>query len=117
MTFSTFSKGVALAFAVGVAVAWSGGCSGSNNNGNAAGPVGPGGADGTGICLSSCDKSCNVDNDCNTNMGELCCDYGSGGKVCQSAASCPIFCSSDTKCDTTMGKACVERSLVSGAEK
>ena len=40
-------------------------------------------------------------------MGDLCCDHGSQGKICQSAASCPRFCSADNQCQTAMSEACV----------
>jgi len=89
-----------------------GGCS-SNSNGGGSSGSGSGGASGPGICLSACDKPCGSDNDCDTSNGELCCDYGSAGKVCQAAKSCPKFCGSDTDCQTSMGQACEKVSLSS----
>jgi hypothetical protein len=92
----------ALCVVLVVAAALGGGCS-SNSNGNGSSS---GGVSGPGICLSACDKPCGSDSDCDTSNGELCCDYGSAGKVCQSAKSCPKFCGSDTDCLTSMGQAC-----------
>src|SRR5262249_36634740 len=43
--------------------------------------------------------------------GQLCCDYGSGGKICQDAKSCPRFCAEDSTCETTSGQACVRFSI------
>src|SRR5262252_4993457 len=64
-----------------------------------------------GICADTCPKVCGVDNDCDVTRGELCCDHGSLGKICQSAASCPRFCTSDQMCQTTQSEACVRFSL------
>jgi hypothetical protein len=118
----TSSKSVVTVLVVG-AIALFAGCSGSiaaNADAGTGGNADSGVAtvqSGSGICLPSCDRSCNVDNDCDVNDGELCCDYGSGGKVCQAATACPMFCTSDTTCDTSTGQACVERSLVPGAQE
>jgi hypothetical protein len=102
----------ALCIALIVAAALGGGCS-SNSNGSGSSGSGSGGASGPGICLSSCDKPCGADSDCDTSNGELCCDYGSAGKVCQNAKSCPKFCGSDQDCMTSMGQACEKVSLSS----
>ena len=110
----SFGRGALVALVAGVAFAMFGGCSSTGGTGGDAGTVGTGENIGPGICQTACDKSCNVDNDCNTQNGELCCNYGAAGKVCQSAASCPIFCASDTSCQTGMGQACVERSARRG---
>jgi uncharacterized membrane protein YgcG len=64
-----------------------------------------------GVCADTCPKICNVDNDCDVTRGELCCDHGNLGKICQSAASCPRFCTSDQQCQTTQSEACVRFSL------
>jgi len=64
-----------------------------------------------GVCADSCPRECAQDNDCDVTRGELCCDHGASGKVCQSAASCPRLCTADTQCDTTMSQACVRFSL------
>src|SRR5580765_5073331 len=66
---------------------------------------------GLGICADTCPRSCNVDNDCDVTRGDLCCDHGSQGKICQSASSCPRFCSADNQCQTAMSEACVRFSL------
>jgi hypothetical protein len=96
-----------------VATTWSG-CSGSNSsNGNGSSGSGSGGTNGPGICEPTCNKACGVDNDCDTSNGELCCDYGTNGKVCQDAKSCPRFCTDDSACNTTMGQACELVSLSS----
>jgi hypothetical protein len=87
-----------------------GGCNTSdsnNNNNNNTGPTGPG------MCQASCPKSCVLDHDCETNQGQLCCDYGAGAKVCQNAQGCPRFCTTDSTCDTSTGQACVRTSLQS----
>ena len=70
---------------------------------------------GQGLCEPTCPRSCNVDDDCDTELGELCCDYGSG-RVCQLASACPVFCADDTSCQTGMGQACVTTSLAAGAQ-
>jgi len=104
----------ALCVVLVVAAALGGGCSSnSNGGGNGSSGSGSGGASGPGICLSSCDKPCGGDGDCDTSNGELCCDYGSAGKVCQDAKSCPKFCGSDQDCMTSMGQACEKVSLSS----
>jgi hypothetical protein len=64
-----------------------------------------------GICADTCPKECNQDNDCDVTRGELCCDHGGLGKICQSAASCPRFCTADSQCQTTMSEACVRYTL------
>jgi hypothetical protein len=101
-----------LVFGLGAAVAWMGGCSGSSGGGT---PVGADGGpiSGAGICQDTCPKDCAVDQDCQTSQGQLCCNYPSGGNICQDAKSCPKFCASDSTCDTTMGQACVRTSLAS----
>jgi hypothetical protein len=66
---------------------------------------------GLGVCADTCPKICNVDNDCDVTHGELCCDHGGLGKICQSAASCPRFCTNDQQCQTTQSEACVRFSL------
>jgi hypothetical protein len=69
---------------------------------------------GQGTCRTTCPRSCDVDNDCATELGELCCDYGTG-KVCQPAEACPVFCTGDSVCQTSLGQACVVTSLALGA--
>jgi len=71
------------------------------------------GGNGPGVCEPTCDKACLQDNDCDTSSGQLCCDYGSNGKVCKDAKSCPRFCTDDSACNTTMGQACELVSLSS----
>jgi hypothetical protein len=66
---------------------------------------------GTGICEATCAKTCSSDSDCETSMGELCCDYGSAGKSCTQASQCPITCTDDSKCDSTKGQACELKDL------
>jgi hypothetical protein len=77
-------------------------------------PAPPGSA-GPGICEPTCPRACNIDNDCNTDLGELCCNYGSS-KVCQFAENCPVFCTNDSVCQTSLGQACVVTSLTSGTQ-
>jgi hypothetical protein len=96
-------KAFAVAFAItaiGIVVA----CSSDNKNNNTA-------FAGQGLCMSTCAKPCSGDQECNTNLGELCCDYGNGGKICQNAKACPKFCENDSTCETSTGQACVRRSL------
>lgn len=103
----------ALVVLLSIAGALGGGCSSTNGGGGSSGSGSGGSSSGPGICLSACDKPCGSDSDCDTSNGELCCDYGSAGKVCQSAKSCPKFCGSDTDCLTSMGQACEKVSLSS----
>src|SRR5438309_963929 len=97
---------------------------GSNNSGGAgtgggagaggtAGGGGPPPGTGPGLCTATCDKYCGTDQDCNTSSGELCCDFGDKGKICQNAKACPKFCENDTMCETSMGQACVPTTLAS----
>src|SRR5579859_118050 len=104
-------RGAVVLLVVCFALAWIGGCSG------ASGP--PQGVTTTGqaVCAAACAKPCSQDSDCQTSSGELCCDYGSAGKVCQSAASCPQFCANDTTCDSATGQACVVTSLEPSAQR
>src|SRR5580692_9338537 len=97
-----------------LAFAWVGGCSGSSGGGD--GGVGSTGGlpPGTGLCESACPLSCNVDSDCQTENGQKCCDFGSGGKVCELASDCPVFCTSDSMCQEAQGQACVQVSLAAG---
>src|SRR5882672_12237762 len=91
-------------FLIGVALALFGGCS-SGGSGNSSSDGGVLGAPpGSGICADSCPKACGQDGDCDTSLGQLCCDYGAGAKFCQGAKSCPKFCSSDSTCDTATGQ-------------
>src|SRR4051794_14490297 len=97
-----------------------GACSGGSNNGGgagtgggSAGTGGPPPGTGPGLCTAACDKFCSTDQDCNTSSGELCCDFGEKGKICQNAKFCPKFCSSDNMCETSMGQACVPTTLAS----
>ena len=121
---------VCAALCVAVA-AWFCGCSGSVGGasdagggdgsegqvlGMSSGGAGPGTPNGQGICAPTCPKPCNVDNDCETEIGELCCDYGSGAKVCEAASACPVFCANDSVCQTSTGQACVQTSLAPGAQ-
>src|SRR5579863_821826 len=124
----SFYKGIAWALVSVVAVSWVGGCSGNSmstgsaiaglpdgsagrgdgsvgSDASVAPDVAEAGSDsapdaGTGLCLPSCETNCSSDTDCNTAAGQVCCDYGSGGKVCQAAASCPRICSTDANCNT-----------------
>lgn len=66
-----------------------------------------------GICANSCPKPCDVDNDCETAAGQLCCDYGELGSACVPAANCPRFCEEDPECETQTGEACLRTTLVS----
>src|SRR5579872_7139581 len=66
----------------------------------------------SGVCASSCDKACTADQDCNTGVGELCCDFGSRGKICQSAKSCPKLCTGNTDC-TAAGQSCAKTTFAS----
>lgn len=59
-----------------------------------------------GICLPTCLKPCQSDNDCATDEGEVCCDHGADGKACVQAADCPRFCRNDDRCDVTEGESC-----------
>ena len=68
-------------FVVSLALVCTGGCSSSSNGGINSSVGGPG------VCESTCPKPCVADSDCQTSNGELCCDYGAAGKVCQSASS------------------------------
>src|SRR5690242_14679581 len=97
-------RGMGLVVAAAVWAAWFGvGCKGKSNTAVVSG--------GLGFCADTCPKTCGVDNDCDVTRGELCCDHGELGKICQSAASCPRFCSSDQQCQTTESEACVRYSL------
>jgi hypothetical protein len=72
------------------------------------------GAETQGLCADACPKPCQGDTDCETQNGELCCDFGDGvGKACSSAASCPRFCAGDVECDTAAGEACLRTHVVS----
>jgi hypothetical protein len=68
---------------------------------------------GEGVCADQCPKSCDSDSQCDTNDGELCCDYRGFGKACAPAAACPRFCADDTECNTQAGEACLRRTLTS----
>src|SRR4051812_37162345 len=73
----------------GALAGFGGGCSDTTNN---TGPTPTTTNTGAGLCLGTCDKPCAADQDCNTSSGELCCDFGNGGKICQNAKVCPRFC-------------------------
>lgn len=96
-----------------VASAWFGGCSSSSSNG---GSGTSSGGNGPGVCQATCNKACGQDSDCDTSSGELCCDYGANGKVCQNAKTCPKFCTNDSNCQTASGQACERVSLSSGVQ-
>jgi hypothetical protein len=94
------------------------GCSSTRSSGGDAGssgsaitPIAVG--DGQGICAATCPRSCDSDGDCDTEIGDLCCNYGSS-KVCTPAADCPIFCDNEAVCQRSADLTCVVTSLVSG---
>src|SRR5207237_358368 len=89
------------------------GCSSSSSGGTGTVPTTT--STGQGTCAATCDKPCGSDQDCNTSQGELCCDFGETGKICQNAKSCPKFCHDDSTCETAMGQACVRTTL--GSQK
>jgi hypothetical protein len=66
---------------------------------------------GAGYCRDTCAKTCAQDQECDTPNGELCCDFGSWGKVCLDAQQCPRFCADDARCDPTLGQSCVRTDL------
>jgi hypothetical protein len=72
---------------------------------------GGGGGNGSGICRPTCDKDCNIDNDCNVSAGELCCNISSVGKACLPASACPRACTMDNTCNVQQGEACLRRTL------
>lgn len=75
----------------------------SENGGN-------GGNGGVAQCTSAqnCPRSCANDSDCNTDDGQVCCNYGSNfGNACVNADFCAHrFCQSDSDCATDDGEAC-----------
>ena len=79
----------AFGVALGMLVVVSLSCSNKNNT---IGTLPPG----TGLCESTCAKTCGSDSDCETSQGELCCDYGAAGKACSQASACPIMCTDDS---------------------
>src|SRR5262245_15488738 len=70
---------------------------------------------GQGLCVDTCPISCDVDRDCDTAKGDLCCDYGGGAKACVAAKACPRFCTMDNMCNTASGEACLRTALGSSA--
>jgi hypothetical protein len=86
------------------------GCAGRSPR-NAGAPADSGIAHG-GVCASSCDNACATDQDCNTGVGELCCDFGERGKICQSAKACPKLCTGNSACQAP-GQSCVQTTLAS----
>src|SRR5579863_5405726 len=125
-----FSKGLSFAFVALTATAWFGGVNGCSGSSETLHPEGGAGSDdasasgggsssGTishGVCTASCEKQCSVDADCNTAVGEACCDLGLGTRVCQTATTCPQICATDSSC-TTSGQKCVSISVAPAAEK
>jgi hypothetical protein len=69
-----------------------------------------------GTCVDSCPVPCNLDKDCDTAKGQLCCDYGGGSKACVDANRCPRFCSMDSMCQTMSGEACLRTTLFTAQE-
>jgi hypothetical protein len=61
----------------------------------------------TGICADTCLKSCAGDGDCDSSVGEVCCDYGEDGNACVPATDCPRYCSADDDCESSDGEACL----------
>lgn len=96
------------------ALTWFGGCGpgGTGTTGSSSSSTGSG-SNGAGVCSATCDNSCTKDQDCNMSAGELCCDYGAAGKVCQAAATCPHACTADSNCNLSSGQACIRTTLTS----
>ena len=60
------------------------------------------------ICISasSCPKNCSTDDDCKTDEGQVCCNFGEFGKACIMANNCPYFCGDDGACEIEEGERC-----------
>src|SRR5262245_39619703 len=68
-----------------------------------------------GVCADDCPKACASAGDCDADLGEVCCGFGSSGKVCLDEAKCPTFCTDDSRCATDEGQACFRTTLESTA--
>jgi hypothetical protein len=65
----------------------------------------------TGYCQDTCARTCTSDNECETSVGDLCCDLGEAGRVCMAAKECPRQCAADSNCATSSGEACLRIDL------
>lgn len=64
------------------------------------------GPNGSGVCTTSCPKSCSTDADCPSTDPE-CANFGSAGSACVPVGtSVPKFCTSDSACNTAAGEEC-----------
>lgn len=84
-------------------------CTGNKDSSNNS----SGGGSGEGVCRGNCPKTCSGDDDCDTDKGQMCCNFGDGAKTCTEPQSCPRFCTSDGECNTEQGEACCAVSLAS----